>query len=400
MTTLVTGVAGLIGYHVAEALLAKGETVVGLDDFNRYYDIRLKRERVARLEGRSGFLLHTADVADLDVLASIGSRVPAITRIVHLAAQAGVRYSLTDAFAYVRSNIVGHLAVIEFARRLSDCKHVVYASSSSVYGGNKPPFAESDRPAPKLSLHTLFCYILKLLYTGCQWKELPIEKDQDGRPEIHYTRVYGAFRRWQADGCFDAIFAGSVLKLHQADLLDISVIHGDGTTTAAKKGGDNIGFNAHKKVKGDKVVAFCDRNCNVIAPFVSAPGNRNESPLLREALPTVMRVAHLVGLELQGAIVSLDGVYDCRLNRKAIFNRGMVPNINANPRGRKATRRGRKPLFDAAIFKERFHTIERVFSWEDKFRRLLLRFEHLSQLHYAFKTLAYTMINLRHFCQG
>ena len=147
-------------------------------------------------------------------------------------------------------------------------------------------------------------------------------------------------------------------------------------------------------------MAFCDRNCNIIAPFVSAPGNRNESPLLRDALPMVMRIAQAVGLELQGAIVSLDGVDDCRRNRKAIFNRGMVPNINANPRGRKATKRGRKPLFDAAIFKERFRTIERVFGWEDKFRRLLLRFERLSQLHYAFKTLAYTMINLRNFCQG
>jgi hypothetical protein len=86
-------------------------------------------------------------------------------------------------------------------------------------------------------------------------------------------------------------------------------------------------------------------------------------------------------------------------NRKAIFNRGMIPNINANPRGRKAAKRGRKPLFNLAIFKERFNTIERVFGWEDKFRRLLLRFDRLSQLHYAFKTLAYTMINLRHFCQ-
>ena len=83
--------------------------------------------------------------------------------------------------------------------------------------------------------------------------------------------------------------------------------------------------------------------------------------------------------------MSLDGVYDCRLNRKAIFNRGMVPNINANPRGRKATKRGRKPLFDPAILAERFRTIERVFAWEDKFRRLLLRFDRLSQLHYAFK---------------
>jgi hypothetical protein len=138
----------------------------------------------------------------------------------------------------------------------------------------------------------------------------------------------------------------------------------------------------------------------VIAPFVSAPGNRNESPLLREALPLVSRIANAVGLDLQGSIVSLDGVYDCRANRKAVFNRRMVPNINTNPRGRKTTKRGCKPLFNAAIFKERFNTIERVFGWEDKFRRLLLRFERLSQLHYAFKTLAYTMINLRHFCQG
>ena len=106
-------------------------------------------------------------------------------------------------------------------------------------------------------------------------------------------------------------------------------------TTSAKKGGDNIGFSGHKKVKGDKIVAFCDRNCNVIAPFVSAPGNRNKSPLLREALPLVSRLALAVGLDLQGTIVSLDGVYDCRRNRKAIFNRGMVPNINANPRGRR-----------------------------------------------------------------
>jgi len=96
--------------------------------------------------------------------------------------------------------------------------------------------------------------------------------------------------------------------------------------------------------------------------------------------------------------VSLDGVYDCRRNRKAIFNRGMVPNINANLRGRKSTKRGRKPLFDEAIFRERFNTIERVFGWEDKFRRLLLRFERISELHYAFKALAYSMIDLRHFC--
>jgi transposase len=258
----------------------------------------------------------------------------------------------------------------------------------------------SRGPAPKLSLHKIFNYILHLLYLGCQWKEPPIDKDGEGRPEIHCTRIYSAWRRWEAAGCIDAIFTDSVMQLHQDDLLDITVIHGDGTTTAAKKGGDNIGFNGHKKLKGDKVVAFCDRHCNVIAPFVSAPGNHNESPLLREALPEVTRIAREVGMDLQGSIVSLDGVYDCRRNRKAIFNRGMLPNINPNSRGRKQPKRGRKPLFDEAIFAERFYTIERVFAWEDKFRRLLLRFDRLSQIHDAFKTLAYTMINLRHYCWG
>jgi hypothetical protein len=137
----------------------------------------------------------------------------------------------------------------------------------------------------------------------------------------------------------------------------------------------------------------------VIAPFVTAPGNRNESPLLREALPGVMRIAREVGVDLQDTIVSLDGAYDCRANRKAIFNRGMVPTINRSPRGRKQPKGGRKPIFEPAIFKERFRTIERVFAWEDKFRRLQLRFERISGLHYAFKSLAYTMINLRHYCQ-
>jgi hypothetical protein len=104
--------------------------------------------------------------------------------------------------------------------------------------------------------------------------------------------------------------------------------------------------------------------------------------------------------DLHQTIVSLDGVYDSRANRKAIFNRGMIPNIPENPRGRKTPKRGRKPMFDLAIFQERFRIIERVFAWEDKFRRLLLRFKRISHSHSALKSLAYTMVKLRHFCQG
>jgi hypothetical protein len=103
---------------------------------------------------------------------------------------------------------------------------------------------------------------------------------------------------------------------------------------------------------------------------------------------------------LRGTIVSLDGMYDCRQNRKAILNCHMVPNINLNSRGRKRPKRGHKPRFNPTIFEERFRAIARLFAWRDKFPRLLLCFERLSQLQYAFKTIAYTMINLQLYCWG
>lgn len=143
---------------------------------------------------------------------------------------------------------------------------------------------------------------------------------------------------------------------------------------------------------------MCDRNCNVVAPMIFAPGNRNESPLLREAIAPLKRIAKTIGFSIVGSIMSLDGVYDCHENRKKIFNAGMKPNINPNKRNRKKAKLGRKPLFDARIFRERFFTIERVFAWEDKFKRLLMRFERISKNHYGMKYIAYTMINLRHFC--
>lgn len=151
-------------------------------------------------------------------------------------------------------------------------------------------------------------------------------------------------------------------------------------------------------MKGDKCVAICDRNCNIIAPMIFAPGNCNESPLIREAMGPLKTLAKPIGINLKGTFMSLDGVYDCRANRKKIFNAGMIPNINFNKRNRKKTKRGRKAFFSQAIFEERFETIERVFAWEDKFKRLLIRFERISVHHYGMKYIAYAMINLRHFC--
>lgn len=91
-------------------------------------------------------------------------------------------------------------------------------------------------PETKLSFHRIFNYILKLMHTGCQWEELPIEQDSFGKAEIHYTRIFRVFQRWIRDGCFERIFAGSVSRLFEQGLLDTSIIHGDGTTTTAKKG--------------------------------------------------------------------------------------------------------------------------------------------------------------------
>lgn len=148
------------------------------------------------------------------------------------------------------------------------------------------PYLSTPRRGPncRVPLYRLFNYILKVLHTGMQWHQLPIQLDKDGYPEIHYTRVFRIYQRWCRDGSLEKIFESTVAKLNNTGFLDLSILHGDGSSTAAKKGGDNIGYNGHKHFKGEKVVAIVDRNVNVIAPFVTAPGNRNECPLLKPAI--------------------------------------------------------------------------------------------------------------------
>ena len=154
MTVLLTGAAGFIGYHTATALLARGDRVIGVDNLNTYYDVRLKQARLELLRRHAGFAFHACDIADRDAMFALAIAHPGVTGVVHLAAQAGVRHSLVDPYAYVSSNIMGHLVVLETARRLPKLAHLVYASSSSVYGGNtKLPFRETDRVDTPLSLY-------------------------------------------------------------------------------------------------------------------------------------------------------------------------------------------------------------------------------------------------------
>ncbi len=146
MSVLVTGVAGFIGSQVAQRLLARGEAVVGVDNFSPYYDPVLKFARLKPLRETAGFTFLDADVADRDAMEALASAHPEIDRIVHLAAQPGVRHSKVDPYIYVQTNVMGQLVMLELARGLGErLKHFVYASSSSVYGGNsKLPFSAGD----------------------------------------------------------------------------------------------------------------------------------------------------------------------------------------------------------------------------------------------------------------
>lgn len=149
MRALVTGAAGFIGHHISMALLARGIEVLGVDDLNPYYDVRLKQARLKRLG--KGFTFQQLDLADHEALLRLGDGIEVIF---HVAAQAGVRYSLENPFAYAASNLTGHLSVLELARHSKSVNHLIYASSSSVYGtGARLPYAESERADRPSSLY-------------------------------------------------------------------------------------------------------------------------------------------------------------------------------------------------------------------------------------------------------
>ncbi|UQG54206.1 MULTISPECIES: NAD-dependent epimerase [unclassified Marinobacter] len=152
MKILVTGSAGFIGFHLAQRLLDRGDEVIGVDNLNDYYDVNLKEARLAKLTGRAGFTKVRQDIADRNLMAALFEEHKP-ERVVHLAAQAGVRYSIENPQAYVDANLVGFMNILEGCRR-NDVQHFVYASSSSVYGANEAmPFSVHDNVDHPLSLY-------------------------------------------------------------------------------------------------------------------------------------------------------------------------------------------------------------------------------------------------------
>lgn len=156
MKVLVTGAAGFIGSHVAHALIDRGIEVVGIDTLNAYYDPVLKKARLERLTVSPKFSFQQADVSDRDQMNGLMADNPDIRIVVHLAAQAGVRYSLVDPYSYVNTNVMGQVVLLEACRKLPSLEHFIYASSSSVYGQNTSlPFKESDRVDAPGSLYAV-----------------------------------------------------------------------------------------------------------------------------------------------------------------------------------------------------------------------------------------------------
>ncbi len=187
---LVTGAAGFIGFHVSEALLARGAAVLGVDNHNDYYDVGLKEARLARLQARKDFVFRRTDVSDRAAMLGLAAEFPDIAGIIHLAAQAGVRHSLVNPYVYVQSNVMGQVVMSELARACPKLRHFVYASSSSVYGGNtKMPFAVGDPVNEPNSLYAATKRADELIgYTYAHLYRLP-------STGLRFFTVYGPWGR-------------------------------------------------------------------------------------------------------------------------------------------------------------------------------------------------------------
>jgi UDP-glucuronate 4-epimerase len=210
MLCLVTGCAGFIGFHVAQYLLDRGERVIGIDDLNAYYDVVLKQTRLTQLRGRARFEFHQVNVADPAAMTSLVERYPDIDAIIHLAAQAGVRYSLTQPLAYVEANVKGQVVLLEGARKLAKLKSLVYASSSSVYGANtKQPFSVEDRADHPVSLYAATKRAGELITESyCRLYNLPCTG-------LRFFTVYGPWGRPDMAAFLftDAILAGRPIQV-------------------------------------------------------------------------------------------------------------------------------------------------------------------------------------------
>ena len=259
-----------------------------------------------------------------------------------------------------------------------------------------PPLTTAKRGfVCKIPLYKVFNYILHWLHTGCQWKQLPIDRDpaDPEKKEISYHAVYYHYRKWSKDGSLEKLWQSSIETIKPE--LNLSEINLDGSHTLAKKGGQSVAYQGRKKAKTSNILPFMDGHGYIIGSTGIVAGNHNDAFKLKSHLQTAFKSMKKLGLEIENAFFNADSAFDTKDARKTCFNHGLIPNIPENKRNRQSSKRGRKRLFNAEVYKRRF-VAERSFAWVDKFKRLLTRFERKDDYWLGGHYIAFAMINLRH----
>ena len=249
----------------------------------------------------------------------------------------------------------------------------------------------------QIPLYKVFNYILYRWHTGCQWAQLPIDKEVGSRKkEISHDAIYYHFRKWSRDGSLQKVWQGSLLRVKAS--LNLSELNLDGSHALAKKGGESVAYQGRKKGKTSNILPITDAEGTIIATTGIVAGNHNDAYNLKPHLQQAFKSLKRLGMAIAGAYFNADPAFDTKAARKTCFNHGVIPNIAENKRNRKQPKRGRKRLFDEVIYKRRFVS-ERTFAWIDKFRALLLRFDRKDVYFLGGHFIAFTMINLRHLLQ-
>lgn len=213
------------------------------------------------------------------------------------------------------------------------------------------------------------------------------------KKEISWQAVYYHWQKWSGDGSLERVWQHSIHLIRSE--LDLSQLNLDGSHAIAKKGGESVAYQHRKRAKTSNILPITDTNGYVLASTGIIAGHHHDAFCLKAQLQTAFKTMKRLGLVIAGAVFNADSAFDTRDGRIVCFNHGIVPNMAENKRNRKTTKRGRKRLFNAELYKRRF-TSERSFAWIDKFRALLIRFDRKAAHFLAGHHLAFAMINLRH----
>lgn len=219
-------------------------------------------------------------------------------------------------------------------------------------------------------------------------------RDRSSRKkEISWQAVYYHWQKWNAARCFETIWQQSLAVIE--DELDCTCLNLDGSHTLAKKGGESVAYQYRKRAKTSNVLPIIDAQGFILASTGLVAGNRHDAFNLKAHLQRAFKQIKRLGIRIMGAYFNADAAFDTKDARKVCFNHGLIPNIDANKRNQKQTKRGRKRLFDKAIYQQRFAS-ERTFAWIDKFRALRLRDDRKDINFLGGHYIVFALINLRY----